>query len=78
MRDLCCGTGSIGLALAGSARRVIGVEIVEEAVGARKSLANGVAKTLRSSSAPTRAGPRDLIAEGSAPDVIVLDPPRHA
>src|SRR4029078_13290369 len=30
--DLYCGTGSIGVALAGSARRVIGVEIVPEAI----------------------------------------------
>ena len=76
--DLYCGTGSIGLALAGSARRVIGVEIVEEAIerARENALANGVAN-VQFVCADAGKAPRDLIAEGlPAPDVIVLDPPR--
>jgi 23S rRNA (uracil1939-C5)-methyltransferase len=76
--DLYCGTGSIGLALAGSARRVIGIEIVEEAVerARENALANGVAN-IQFHVADAGKAPRDLIAEGlPAPDVVVLDPPR--
>lgn len=30
--DLCCGTGTIGLTLAGSVKKVIGIEMVKEAI----------------------------------------------
>jgi 23S rRNA (uracil1939-C5)-methyltransferase len=76
--DLYCGTGSIGLALAGEARRVIGVEIVEEAVerARENALANGVAN-IQFVCADAGKAPRDLIAEGlPAPDVVMIDPPR--
>jgi 23S rRNA (uracil1939-C5)-methyltransferase len=76
--DLYCGTGSIGLALAGAARRVIGIEIVEEAIerARENALANGVAN-IQFHCADASKAPRDLIAEGlPAPEVIVLDPPR--
>jgi 23S rRNA (uracil1939-C5)-methyltransferase len=76
--DLYCGTGSIGLALAGAARRVVGVEIVAEAVerARENALANGVAN-VQFVCADAGKAPRDLIADGlPAPDVVVLDPPR--
>ncbi len=76
--DMYCGTGSIGLALAGSARRVIGVEIVAEAIerARENALANGVANVQFVCTDAGKA-PRDLIADGlPAPDVVVLDPPR--
>ena len=76
--DLYCGTGSIGLALAGSARRVIGVEIVPEAIerARENALANGVAN-IQFVCADAGKAPRDLVADGlPAPDVVVLDPPR--
>lgn len=76
--DLYCGTGSIGLALAGAARRVIGVEIVEEAIerARENALANGVGN-VQFVCADAGKAPRDLVAEGvPAPDVVVLDPPR--
>ena len=76
--DLYCGTGSIGLALAGAARRVIGVEIVPEAIerARENALANGVAN-IQFVAADAGKAPRDLIAEGlPAPDVVILDPPR--
>ena len=76
--DMYCGTGSIGLALAGSARRVIGVEIVAEAIerARENALANGVAN-VQFVCADAGKAPRDLIADGlPAPDVVVLDPPR--
>jgi 23S rRNA (uracil1939-C5)-methyltransferase len=76
--DMYCGTGSIGLALAGSARRVIGIEIVAEAIerARENALANGVANVQFVCTDAGKA-PRDLIADGlPAPDVVVLDPPR--
>lgn len=72
--DLYCGTGTIAQMLAPAAKKVVGVEIVEEAVNAAKEnaklnglcncefLAGDVQKVL------------DTIPE--TPDFIVLDPPR--
>ena len=76
--DLYCGTGSIGLALAGSARRVVGIEIVEEAVerARENALANGVGNA-QFVVADVGKAPRELIAEGyPSPDVVIVDPPR--
>ena len=76
--DMYCGTGSIGLALAGSARRVIGVEIVAEAIErARENRSRTASRTCSSCARDAGKAPRDLIADGlPAPDVVVLDPPR--
>jgi 23S rRNA (uracil1939-C5)-methyltransferase len=76
--DLYSGIGSIALAVAGSAGRVIGVEVVEEAVERARENADlndvgnvefvlgDVAKTVR-----------PLLESGvPGPDVVVLDPPR--
>jgi 23S rRNA (uracil1939-C5)-methyltransferase len=75
--DLYCGTGTIGLALAGSALSVWGVEISEEAVacalenadlnaiGNAAFFAGNVGQSLEELA--ERAGP---------PDVVVVDPPR--
>ena len=76
--DLYCGTGSIGLALAGNARRVVGIEIVEEAVDRARenALANGVGNA-QFVVADAGKAPRELVADGyPAPDVVVVDPPR--
>jgi 23S rRNA (uracil1939-C5)-methyltransferase len=75
--DLYCGTGTIGLALAGDALSVWGVEISEEAVacalenadlnaiGNAAFFAGNVGQSLEELA--ERAGP---------PDVVVVDPPR--
>lgn len=75
--DLYCGTGTIGLALAGMCRQVYGVEVVEPAVqdarrnAARNSITNAeflqgdldcISSTLRRQLPP--------------PDVVVVDPAR--
>ena len=37
--DICCGTGAIGLCLAQEAKKVVGVELINEAVvNARKNV----------------------------------------
>ncbi|HEY6113011.1 MAG TPA: 23S rRNA (uracil(1939)-C(5))-methyltransferase RlmD, partial [Gaiellaceae bacterium] len=75
--DLYCGTGTIGLALAGDARSVWGLEISEEAVACAIENAelNGI------ENASFFAGNvgqtiEELREEAGAPDVVVVDPPR--
>ena len=75
--DLYCGTGTIGLSMARQAERLIGVEIVPEAVeNARRNAANNRilnAEFLCADAAETAEilGLRKVV-----PDVVVLDPPR--
>jgi 23S rRNA (uracil1939-C5)-methyltransferase len=75
--DLYCGTGTIGLALAGSARHVWGVEISEEAtacaienaevngIGNASFFAGNVGQSLE-----------QLRERAGEPDVVIVDPPR--
>lgn len=75
--DLYCGAGTIGLSMAAHAKRLIGVEIVEDAVeNARANAArNGVTNAeFLCGDAPKAAAM--LRARGEAPDVVILDPPR--
>lgn len=75
--DLYCGAGTIGLSMADSVRRLIGVEIVPEAAANAKenALRNHVpnAEFFCGDAGAAAARFRE---EGLAPDVIVLDPPR--
>ncbi|MFC3804395.1 23S rRNA (uracil(1939)-C(5))-methyltransferase RlmD [Cohnella sp. GCM10012308] len=75
--DAYCGIGTITLFLARHARRVYGVEIIPEAIedARRNALLNHI------TNAEFAVGPAEVImpqwqAEGVAPDVIVVDPPR--
>lgn len=75
--DLYCGAGTIGLSMAHKAEKIIGAEIVPEAVeNARKNaLLSGIdnAEFVTADAAEAAA----MFAErGLAPDVIILDPPR--
>jgi 23S rRNA (uracil1939-C5)-methyltransferase len=75
--DLYCGTGTIGLSLAGRARAVWGLEISEEAVacaienaelngiGNAHFFAGNVGQTID-----------ELVEEAGTPDLVVVDPPR--
>ena len=72
--DLYCGTGTIGQIVAGNAKKVIGLELIEEAVEAAKEnaklnglnncefIAGDVAETIKTVKVK--------------PDIIILDPPR--
>ncbi len=75
--DLYCGTGSIGLSMAGSVRRVIGVEVVPEAVLCARENAeeNGIVNAEFFEGDAGRIAER-LAGEGLLPDVVILDPPR--
>ncbi len=75
--DLYCGTGTIGLTMADKFDRLIGVEIVEDAVKDARENAriNGV------NNAEFICGDASFAADelrknGLKPDVVVLDPPR--
>ena len=75
--DAYCGAGTISLLLAQKAKKVIGIEIVPEAI----QNANENAMRNHIENAEFRVGATEellprLIADGLRPDVIVLDPPR--
>ena len=75
--DLYCGIGTISLALAKSAKQVIGAEVVPEAIEDAKANAkrNGIenAEFFCGDAGDIAA---KLAAEGLKPDVITVDPPR--
>jgi 23S rRNA (uracil1939-C5)-methyltransferase len=75
--DLYCGAGTISLCLARSADRVIGAEIVPDAVeNARKNaLANGISN-VEFICADAGQAAQQLADRGIHPDAIVVDPPR--
>jgi 23S rRNA (uracil1939-C5)-methyltransferase len=75
--DLYCGTGTIGLALASSARFVWGLEISEEAVACAIENAelNGI-QNARFFAGNVGQTVEELREEAGEPDVVVVDPPR--
>ena len=75
--DLYCGAGTISLLLAKEARRVIGIEVVPDAIrdAAANARRNGVENVEFHAAAAEELLPR-LVGEGLRPDAVVLDPPR--
>ncbi|MBR2042827.1 MAG: 23S rRNA (uracil(1939)-C(5))-methyltransferase RlmD [Clostridia bacterium] len=75
--DLYCGAGTIGLSFAKSAKSVIGVEIIKEAVEDAKFNAqiNNISNA-RFICADAAKAAKQLESEGIHPDVVILDPPR--
>ena len=75
--DLYCGVGTITLAMAKAAGKVIGVEVVEQAVADAKENAkrNGIENAEFFCGDAGKAA-LDLEAKGIRPDVVVVDPPR--
>ena len=75
--DLYCGAGTIGLSMANRAGRIVGVEIVPEAVenAKRNAAANGIWNAQFYCGDAGEVFDR-LRIQGYSPDVIVLDPPR--
>lgn len=75
--DLYCGIGGIGLFLAGAAKKIIGIEVVEEAVvDARKNAAINGFSNCRFEAGDAGELLEDLAEEGEKIDVVVLNPPR--
>ena len=75
--DLYCGTGSIGLSMASRVSRVVGVEVVPDAVedAKRNAQINGISNAEFLCMDASQAADQ-LAANGLHPDVVVLDPPR--
>ena len=75
--DLYCGVGTITLSMAKAAGKVIGVEVIEQAVQDAKENAkrNGIENAEFFCGDAGKAA-LELEAQGIRPDVIVVDPPR--
>ena len=75
--DLYCGAGTIGLSMARTAKKIIGVEIVPEAIENAKqnALANGITNC-EFICADAAEAARILHSRCLRPDVIMVDPPR--
>src|SRR3954454_18158180 len=75
--DLYRGSGTIALPLAGYAREVWGVEVVESAIAdaIKNAKLNGV-DNAKFFAGDVRTAARPLLEEAGPPDVLVVDPPR--
>lgn len=75
--DLYCGAGTIGLSMAGRAKKIIGAEIVPQAVEDARFNAKlneiGNAEFICNDASGAAA---ELAKKGIKPDVIIVDPPR--
>lgn len=75
--DLYCGTGTIGLSMAGAVKQVIGVETVGAAIlDARQNAAQNGITNARFIHSDAGEAVKRLRGEGVSPDIIVIDPPR--
>lgn len=75
--DLYCGVGTVGLTMADGAKRLIGIEIVPQAVENAKE--NARINSVTNSEffcADAAEGAKILKNRGIKPDVIIVDPPR--
>jgi 23S rRNA (uracil1939-C5)-methyltransferase len=76
--DLYCGTGSIGIFVSKQAGKVIGVEVIDDAItDARKNAAlNGLAQASFFTGDVIDICTDDFFATHGRPDVVITDPPR--
>lgn len=75
--DIYCGIGTISLCAAQTAKKVIGVEIVEEAIAnARKNAEENNVKNAVFYASDAAGAVPELIKNGERPNVVILDPPR--
>ncbi len=73
--DLYCGTGTIGQFMAKSAKKIVGIEVVPQAIANAKENAelNGIENCEYYCGTAEEIAPR---LKGETPDVVILDPPR--
>jgi 23S rRNA (uracil1939-C5)-methyltransferase len=76
--DLYCGTGSIGIFVSAMAKKIIGVEVIGEAIADAKENAelNNITNTSFYTGDVTEICNNDFFGKEGAPDVIIVDPPR--
>lgn len=75
--DLYCGTGTIGLSTAKRAKKLIGVEIIPEAIeNARANAARNGVTNAEFICGDAGEAAKKLAEDGLRPDVVIVDPPR--
>lgn len=75
--DLYCGTGTIGLTMADKAKKLIGVEVVPEAIeDAEINAAENGKNNAEFICGDAAKAAEELKERGIKPDVIIVDPPR--
>lgn len=75
--DLYCGTGTIGLTMARDCKKLIGVEIIEDAVrDAEQNAVNNKITNTEFICSDAENAAKQLENNGVKPDVIIVDPPR--
>ncbi|HRP88798.1 MAG TPA: 23S rRNA (uracil(1939)-C(5))-methyltransferase RlmD [Edaphocola sp.] len=76
--DLYCGTGSIGIFLSEQVKKVVGIEVVEDAIADAKINAawNGLDNCAFFAGDVANIVTEDFFKEHGRPDVIITDPPR--
>lgn len=76
--DLYCGTGSIGIFLSKNAKKIIGVEVIEEAIADAKENAalNNIGHAEFFAGDVIKICNDEFFATHGRPDVIITDPPR--
>jgi len=76
--DLYCGTGSIGIFLSRLAKKIIGVEMIKEAIddARENALLNNIAHAQFFQGDVTVVCTDEFFATHGRPDVIITDPPR--
>ena len=76
--DLYCGTGSIGIFLSKNARKIIGVDVIEDAIKDAKenALLNGLDDTSFFAGDVIEVCSDAFFNLHGYPDVVIIDPPR--
>ena len=75
--DLYCGTGTIGLSMAKKAKKLIGIEIIPDAVkNAAENASRAGIENTEFICADAGKAALELAARGIKPEVIIVDPPR--
>ena len=76
--DLYCGTGSIGIFVSGLAKKIIGVDVIEDAIADAKENAalNNISHAQFFSGDVIKICNDEFFAVHGRPDVIITDPPR--
>lgn len=76
--DLYCGTGSIGIFCSQQAKKIIGIEVIEQAIEDAKLNAaqNNIEHALFYAGDVSTICTDEFFAEHGKPDVIITDPPR--
>ena len=75
--DLYCGAGTVGLSMSDAVRRLIGVEIVPQAVeNAKENAKRNHVENAAFFCGDAGTVAAKFAADGESPDVIVVDPPR--